>query len=144
MNGLRDTRLSESIEEMITTYQDVNSSIDSYVKDPGVEIYARHIGRNRPFVVRGGCSKWASRAWSVDYLNSRMEGKSVKVAETPLGNADAVIIRPEDRMRYFVKPHERYENFLQLVSFLQADETLSPVNRQSVKYSQARTYNSDL
>ena len=139
MDGLGVPSLSEAIEEMVVAYQDVNSVIDSYSEDPGIEIYARHIDKNRPFIIRGGCSKWASHAWNIEYLISNMEGRSVKVAETPLGNADAVVIRPEDGMEYFVKPCERTENFSQFMSFLQPFTADSFKRGQSIKYSQART-----
>ena len=139
MDGPKVPSLAEAIEEMISAYQDVNAAIEIYTEDPDSEVYARHITKNRPFVIRGGCLKWASARWNVPYLLEKMDGRSVKVAETPEGNADSVVTRPEDGLQYFVKPLEREENFTEFLSSLQAAATHSATKPISVKYSQGRT-----
>lgn len=86
MYSIKVPTLFEAIEEMITTYQDVNGPIEEYGEDPGSSIYEKHIAKNRPFVIRNGCSDWPATWWSVRYLEEKMQGKSVKIAETPLGS----------------------------------------------------------
>ena len=139
MDGPSVPSLAEAIEEMILSYQDFNSAIEVYNIDPSSKVYAKHITKNRPFIIRGGCSKWPSAHWSVAYLLEKMDGRSVKVAETPVGNADSVVTRSEDEIQYFVKPLEAEENFSELVFSLQAAATNSATNSATVKYSQGRT-----
>lgn len=85
MNGTKTPTLVEAIEEMITTYHDVNGPIDEYDGNPSSSVYSKHIAKNRPFIVRNGCSDWAAAGWNAEYLQTKMAGKFVKVAETPLG-----------------------------------------------------------
>ena len=85
MDGVKTPTLHGAIEEMITSYQEVNGLVEEYGRDPRSSIYARHIAKNRPFIIRNGCSNWAASRWNAQYLREKMDGRSVKVAETPLG-----------------------------------------------------------
>lgn len=86
MDGVRVLTPIEAIEEMITTYQDVNGPIEEYNADPSSSVYASHVAKNRPFIIRKGCSNWTAASWSVRYLQEKMYGKPVNVAETPVGS----------------------------------------------------------
>lgn len=78
---------SDPIAELLTTYNELNSSsIDELTEIPSPLEFMRYVSRNRPFVVRGGASDWkATRTWSVDVLKERMAGMRVNVAITPKG-----------------------------------------------------------
>lgn len=87
-----DRTITDFGAELITTYHDLNRSIiDELKEEPSPLDFMRYVSRNRPFVVRKGAKGWpACRKWNADYLRQTMEGQSVNVAMTPLGQVDAV------------------------------------------------------
>lgn len=127
MNFLpRMSSVAEATTNMLTTYHELNGDIDSLDEEPSPLAFIRYVSKNRPVVVRRGCSKWrAVRKWNVDYLKEMMKDKLVKVAVTPHGlvrycrnsqinpgtdvfqsNADSAVTSLEDGLTYFVKPFE--------------------------------------
>lgn len=85
MDGIETPSLPEAIEEMITAYHEVNGPIETYNYNPSSSVYARHIAKNRPFLIRNGCSNWDAARWNVDYLQEKMGARTVRIAETPFG-----------------------------------------------------------
>ena len=84
----------DATEDMLVTYHELNGDIEELYEDPSPLDFMRFVARNRPFVVRGGCSPWpAMRKWSVAYLKETMRGIPIKVAITPCGSVSS-ILRP--------------------------------------------------
>lgn len=80
------TMLSASTTEMLLTYHELNGATDE-LQDPSPLIFMRFVAKNRPFVVRGGCSTWqARRKWGAKYLRLMMKDTPVNVAVTPYGS----------------------------------------------------------
>ena len=78
--------IAEATADMLTTYYELNGDIHVLYEEPSPLTFMRYVAKNRPLVVRQGCSKWrAIRKWNVDYLQKIMNDTSVKVAVTPLG-----------------------------------------------------------
>ena len=75
------------MEDLILSYHDLNGTvIDELSEEPSPLEFMRYVGKNRPFVVRGGVSYWpAIRQWTVKYLRDIMNDQLVKVAITPHG-----------------------------------------------------------
>ena len=108
------------LEEMITLYQDLNSSsIDVLTSKPSPLEFMRYVARNRPFVVRNALTSWpAYKKWTPRYLNQTLSNSSINVALTPHGNADSAVLNPADGKTYFVKPLEKevlFSEFLKRV-----------------------------
>ncbi|KAM4662414.1 bifunctional peptidase and (3S)-lysyl hydroxylase JMJD7 isoform 1-T1 [Discoglossus pictus] len=86
-----------------------------YLQSPPspLEFYRDWISPNRPCIIRNALSHWpALQKWTLDYLRSCVGSKTVSVAVTPNGYADAVF---KDR---FVMPEERnllFSNVLDIV-----------------------------
>ena len=82
------TTLDAAIEELLQTYNDLNSSIiDEFHEAPTPLEFMQYVARNCPFVVRGGASHWAaSRLWNAEYLTRMMGERHVKIAVTPHGS----------------------------------------------------------
>lgn len=81
----------EATASMLTTYHELNSDIDVLYEEPSPLDFMRYVAKNRPLVVRRGCSKWrAVRKWDVDYLQAIMKDAPVKVAVTPNGSVRRV------------------------------------------------------
>ena len=89
MEDLKTPSLHEAIEEMITAYHEVNGPIDELHGDYRFldrHVFGRYVAKNRPFIMRNGCNNWAAtQSWNAGYLREKMEGRSVKVASTPIG-----------------------------------------------------------
>ncbi len=80
------SRLAEATADMLRTYHELNSGINSVDEEPSPLTFMRYVTKNRPLIVRQGCSKWrAVRKWNVDYLKEVMKEMQVKVAVTPHG-----------------------------------------------------------
>lgn len=81
------TSISASIEDLITTYQEVNSShVDELDEEPSPLEFMRYVAKNRPFIVRKGASDWfACKHWDADFLREKVGAAMVQVAITPLG-----------------------------------------------------------
>ena len=128
MNFLpRMSSLAEATTNMLITYHELNGDVDSLDEEPSPFAFLRYVSKNRPLVVRRGCSKWrAVRKWNVDYLKEMMKDKLVRVAVTPHGlvhwycnsqvnsetevfqsNADSAVTSLKDGLTYFVKPFEQ-------------------------------------
>ena len=80
------TMLEKAIEEMLITYYELNGGIDVLHECPSPLEFMRYVGKNRPFMVREGCSAWpAVRKWSVSHLQTTLTDTPIKVAITPSG-----------------------------------------------------------
>ncbi|KAK8719006.1 hypothetical protein OTU49_014307, partial [Cherax quadricarinatus] len=80
----------------------------SVVDDVGtpLEVYRDWVAPNRPVIFRGAVRDWpAIKKWTFDYLREQIGSKSVSVAVTPNGYADA----PYNG--YFAMPEERSMKF---------------------------------
>ena len=85
MAELSIPNLHEATQELIGSYHDVNGPIHEFQDEAPISVYAQHVRQNRPFVIRGGCSAWNAMQWDGRRLKERMNGRTVKVAETPFG-----------------------------------------------------------
>ena len=73
--------------DMLATYHELNGDVHILYEEPSPLDFMRYVAKNRPLVVRRGCSKWlAVRKWNVDYLQEIMKDTPVKVAVTPHGS----------------------------------------------------------
>ena len=78
--------VAEATADMLTTYHELNGDIHILDEEPSPLVFMRYVAKNRPLIVRQGCSKWrAVRKWNVDYLKETMRDMPVKVAVTPHG-----------------------------------------------------------
>lgn len=79
--------ISTSIENLIKTYHEVNSSsIDELDEEPSPLEFMRYIAKNRPFIIRKGASDWyACRKWNAGFLRDEIGETVVQVAVTPFG-----------------------------------------------------------
>lgn len=82
-----DNHLIGITKELIESYHSVNSSsIDVLTIEPTPLQFLKYLGKNRPFVVRGGCRGWpALQEWNVAYFEKMMGDTKIEVAETPSG-----------------------------------------------------------
>lgn len=79
--------VAEATADMLTTYHELNGDIHVLYEEPSPLDFMRYVTKNRPLVVRRGCSKWlAVLKWNVDYLQETMKDVPVKVAVTPHGS----------------------------------------------------------
>ncbi|MCJ1453653.1 hypothetical protein MMC28_004000 [Mycoblastus sanguinarius] len=133
------SNISHTITEMLTTYHELNGNIDELLEDPSPLDFMRYVAKNRPFVVRRGCSTWpAVQTWNAAYLQAVMRETPVKIAVTPYGNADSAVRNPQDGSIYFCKPLELDESFSDFLSYLRGQSS----RRDSlVKYSQTQNDN---
>jgi len=77
---------SAATAELLVTYHELNGDIEE-LPEPSPLSFMRFVARNRPFVVRGGCSTWqAQRKWDATYLQEIMKDTPVNVAVTPHGS----------------------------------------------------------
>ncbi|KAK4899453.1 hypothetical protein LTR27_003186 [Elasticomyces elasticus] len=128
--------MTSPLTNLINTYHELNASIvDELDEDPSALEFLQFVAKNRPFVVRHAANSWtASEKWDADYLRQRMGSEEVKVAVTPLGNADAVVQQSNGSL-VFVEPHEIFQSF---TSFL--DDTQASSSRH-VEYAQTQNDN---
>ncbi|KAJ4306364.1 hypothetical protein N0V88_001164 [Collariella sp. IMI 366227] len=84
---MEDAESQDSIAELITNYNELNSSIiEELDEEPSPLEFMRYVARNTPFVVRGAAADWKSnRTWTVDYLKEFLGDEPVNVAVTPFG-----------------------------------------------------------
>lgn len=66
-----------------------------------------------------------------------LNGKKVRVATTPRGNADAVVEQADGTLM-FAEPHEAEEDFGAFLDYVQEDATHS--SSRNVKYAQPREF----
>ena len=117
------SNIAEATAHMLTTYHELNGGIHVLYEEPSPLDFMRYVTKNRPLLVRRGCSKWlAVRRWNVDYLGKLIQDTPIKIAITPYGlvqwkrigadtyicysNADSATRSPVDSLTYFVKPFE--------------------------------------
>lgn len=80
------SHVAEATADMLTAYHELNGDIHIWDEEPSPLAFMRYVAKNRPFIVRQGCSKWgAVRNWNVDYLKEVMKDRPVKIAVTPYG-----------------------------------------------------------
>lgn len=74
-------------QNLIRAYHELNSEhIDVLDSEPSPIQFMKHVAKNRPFLVKAGCSAWAAvRQWDEAYLTRKMEKRDVKIAITPYG-----------------------------------------------------------
>ncbi|OQO14552.1 hypothetical protein B0A48_01431 [Cryoendolithus antarcticus] len=136
--------LSDPLANLITNYHELNgSTVDELPAVPSALEFMRYVARNRPFVVRGGAKHWpACRKWNATYLRKVIGDSTVKVANTPLGNADAIVEQNEGSL-LFVEPHETDEPFEDFLGYVQEDSTFPEDRLQDrhVKYAQTQNGN---
>ncbi len=82
-----EAHVSDAISELITSYNELNSSVIEEVDgEPSPLEFMRYVARNTPFVVRGAAAGWlAARCWSAPFLQDTLAGQVVNVAVTPKG-----------------------------------------------------------
>ncbi|XP_069960865.1 bifunctional peptidase and (3S)-lysyl hydroxylase Jmjd7-like isoform X4 [Cherax quadricarinatus] len=105
----------------------------SVVDDVGtpLEVYRDWVAPNRPVIFRGAVRDWpAIKKWTFDYLREQIGSKSVSVAVTPNGYADA----PYNG--YFAMPEERSMKFSTFLDIME-----DPKNYPGVFYVQKQNSN---
>ena len=80
--------LNSNIAELIRNYFEINSDdIVVLLDEPSPLLFMKHVARNRPFLFKGGCSRWeAFRKWDTQYMAKLLGDTSVEIAETPSGS----------------------------------------------------------
>lgn len=79
-----------AIEELITTYQELNGNqVAELTEVPSPIEFMQYVRRGRPCVIRGAASEWPATNWTVEYLENKMKGNHIQVAITPLGCVDS-------------------------------------------------------
>ena len=79
-------------EEMLETYHELNGDIDVLHECPSPLEFMRYVAKNRPFLVRAGCSAWpAVRRWNVPHFRTTLGDTLIKVAITPYGLVPSMI-----------------------------------------------------
>ncbi|KAK5993163.1 Bifunctional peptidase and (3S)-lysyl hydroxylase Jmjd7 [Cladobotryum mycophilum] len=139
-NVLLDTALAD----MIQTFSELNSLVvEELDEEPSPLEFMRFVARNTPFVVRDGAVNWkATQKWNASYLKSVLEGQTVNVAVTPLGNADAPTFSPTYNTTVISKPHEEsqpFDEFLDYIIQQETDPKSSP--KSEIRYAQTQNDN---
>lgn len=80
--------IDDATKNMIVSHQELNGDIDElYEASISPLDFLRYVYKNRPFVLRKGCSSWpAIQRWSSSYLNEVIGDTRVKIAITPRGS----------------------------------------------------------
>ncbi|KOS18111.1 JmjC domain-containing protein 7 [Escovopsis weberi] len=129
---------------MLQTFNELNAfEIEELGEEPSPLEFMRFVARNTPFVVRGGARNWkAVRNWDATYLESVMEGQTVNVAITPLGNADAPTFSKELEKTVISKPHEEAQPFDEFLAYVVQQETDAGASSHSeIRYAQTQNDN---
>ena len=80
------SNIAEATAHMLTTYHELNGGIHVLYQEPSPLDFMRYVTKNRPLLVRRGCSEWlAVRRWNVNYLGKIVKDTPIKVAITPYG-----------------------------------------------------------
>ena len=79
--------LESCTAEMLEAYSETNNDyIDLLSEEPTPLDFMRYVAKNRPFIVKQGCSTWpAVRKWNIDYMLQKMGDAKVDIAQTPYG-----------------------------------------------------------
>nr|POF21073.1 jmjc domain-containing protein 7 [Quercus suber] len=109
----------DPIASLLETYHDLNAAVvDELDSEPSALEFMRYVAANRPFVARKAAADWAAvRKWDAPYLKEKMAGEDVRIAATPLGNADA-IVETEGQVPLFVEPWETTQPFCDFLDAL--------------------------
>lgn len=135
---------NDPIANLIETYHSLNATlIDELDSEPSALDFLRYVAANRPFVVRKAATDWkAVQRWNASYLKATMGDEQVRIAVTPLGNADAVVDVPGTGPM-FVEPWETHELLSSFLDSLCSDADSSPSSAtkdptlpRNVKYAQ--------
>ena len=79
--------VAEATTDMLNTYHELNGNAHIMFEEPSPLAFMRYVAKNRPLIVRQGCSKWrAVNRWDAAYLQEVMKDMPVKVAVTPYGS----------------------------------------------------------
>ncbi len=81
--------VEEVTKDMITSYHELNGYTVDELHDASISplAFMQYASKNRPFVLRGGCSEWlAVRRWTTAYLGEVVGEALVNVAVTPYGS----------------------------------------------------------
>ncbi|KAI9820976.1 MAG: hypothetical protein M1832_003448 [Thelocarpon impressellum] len=136
--------LSAPLSALLTTYHDLNASqCAAFSAAPTPLEFMRHVALNRPFVVRGGAGEWpALRRWDEAYLRAKIGARSVEVAVTPDGRADAVVHDAPcgGGAPIFAKPLETRMPFVALLAAVRAQESRT-TPASPVYYAQTQNNN---
>ena len=87
MHPQRSSDPPDPIANLLQNYYAMNGA-DVVVLEqaPSPLDFLRYVAKNRPFIVKGGCSNWdAVQQWSLPYLLHAMGNTKVVVAQTPHG-----------------------------------------------------------
>ncbi|EMC97941.1 hypothetical protein BAUCODRAFT_67414 [Baudoinia panamericana UAMH 10762] len=132
--------MTTTITSFLEGYHELNAAvIDELSEQPSPLEFMRYVARNRPFVVRRVATDWqAYRRWDAAYLRQMMADEQVKVAVTPLGNADAVVEQSDGHL-LFVEPYETYHLFNNFLNEIQ--RPIASREPLPVKYAQTQNDN---
>ncbi|KAK1043442.1 hypothetical protein LTS16_008024 [Friedmanniomyces endolithicus] len=135
--------MTDPLTNLINTYHELNAAVvDELDEQPSALEFMRHVAKNRPFIVRWAIREWpACRKWDAAYLRQVMGREEVKVAITPLGNADAVVESKADGTLVFVEPQEIFEPFGQFLDSVQRSLSGTTLTGGHVKYAQTQNDN---
>ncbi len=81
--------MEEVIRSSITSYQELNGDVIDELHETNISplAFMRYVHKNRPFVIRGGCSEWSAvRKWTTPYLRGLVGDAYITVAVTPHGS----------------------------------------------------------
>ncbi|WPG99538.1 Clavaminate synthase-like protein [Acrodontium crateriforme] len=133
---------TDPVSNLIKTYHSLNANVvDILPEEPSPLEFMRYVAQNRPFIVRHAATSWSAvQSWNANYLTTVLEGAKVKVANTPAGNADAVV-EDEDGRLVFVEPYETFEDFGEFLASVREDAQSANNTRQHVKYAQTQNDN---
>lgn len=79
--------MESHFQNLIKSYHELNSEhIDVLDSEPSPTQFMKYVAKNRPFLLKAGCSAWpAVRKWNRAYLTKRMGKGAVNIAITPHG-----------------------------------------------------------
>ncbi|KAK1060696.1 hypothetical protein LTR33_012857 [Friedmanniomyces endolithicus] len=135
--------MTDPLTNLVKTYHELNAAVVHELDEqPSALEFMRHVAVNRPFVVRQAIRDWpAFQKWDANYLRQVMGREEVKVAITPLGNADAVVENKKDDTLVFVEPHEIFEPFGEFLDSIQRSSFCTTLTGGHVKYAQTQNDN---
>ncbi|KAL2075300.1 hypothetical protein VTL71DRAFT_243 [Oculimacula yallundae] len=137
-------QIEDPIITLLESYSSLNSpTITTLTALPSPLEFLRFVAQNRPFVIRGGAADWkAVKEWNVATLKEILDGVSVNVAVTPVGNADSPVKSPTTNELLFVKPHEEQQPFSTFLDFVITQEkaisSQGPLTAQKIPGGEVR------
>lgn len=107
-------------------YRDLNGShIETLDRPPTALEFSRLIHVSRPVIIKGFVVP-ATQKWTNDYLVSKMGDRSIAIAITPNGRADAVSQGPDNKL-YFIEPHIEQMSMRDLLTRLADQDSASDI-----------------